>query len=77
MDWACSSAAEVLRCHSGENARLCAGRVSCIGCPYNFWAGERPSFREGVFRYCSSARVNLFSSRDLPFHADLTIFLWT
>ena len=29
--WACSSAMDVLCCHSGENVRLWAGRVSCIG----------------------------------------------
>ena len=73
MDWACSSASEVLCCHSGKNACLCAGRVSCIGHPYTSWAGERPSFREDVFRYCSSAQVSLFLSRDLPFHADWMI----
>ena len=72
--WACSSAMDVLRCHSGENARLWAGRVSCIGRPYNVWAGASPSLRDGVFRYCSSARANLFSSRDRPRHADRMIF---
>ena len=36
MDWACSSAAEVLHCHSGNNTPLCAGRVSCIGRPHDW-----------------------------------------
>lgn len=71
--WACCSASDVQRCHPGKKAHLWAGRVSCIGCPYNFWAGERPPLRDGVFRYCSSARVSLFSSRCLPCHADRII----
>ena len=74
MICACISAVGVLRCHSGENARLWAGNVSCIGLPYSFWAGESPSLRDGVFLYCISAQANLSSSRDRPRHADLMIF---
>ena len=63
-----------LRCHSCANARLWAGKMSCIGCPYRFWAGGSLSFRERVFLYCNSARAILFSSRCCPLHADLMIF---
>ena len=72
--WACWSALDVWHCHSSENAHLWAGSVSCIGCPYYFWAWERPSLQNGVFWCCSNALVNLFSSRYLPCHADLMIF---
>ena len=38
-------------CHSGANERRWAGRLSCTGCPNNFWAGDRSSFLHGVFLY--------------------------
>ena len=38
--WGCFSASTVIYCHSGENTHLWASRVSCIGLPYSFWAGE-------------------------------------
>ena len=45
-----------------------------MGCPNSFWAGDRPSFREGVSLYWSSARVSLSSSRHLPVHGALIRF---
>ena len=33
----CCSASFSRCCHSGANALLWAGRVSCIGCPKSFW----------------------------------------
>ena len=56
----------VLCCHSEANELLCAGKVSWIRCWYYFWAGDSPSFLEGVFLYCKKALYSLFGSRNLP-----------
>ena len=45
-------------CHCGAKAEWWAGRVSCIGCPKSFCAGDNPSRREGVFLYCNRARTS-------------------
>ena len=70
-------------CHSGANERQWPGRLSCTGCPNNFWAGDRPSFLHGVFLYCSKDRESFSQLTDLPCHAadttffiDLSIALW-
>ena len=42
----------------------------------SFWAGDRPSFHEGVFLYWSSAQASLSSSRHLPVHdALISVFM--
>ena len=61
-------------CHSARNDLLWAGNVSCIGCPNNFCAGDRPSFWHGVFRYCRRAFVILSWQIFRPFHAIAMIF---
>ena len=68
MARACLSDSSALVCHSA------AGRVSCIGRPNNFWAGDNPSFLEGVLQYCRRARARWFWLIARPVHAALSNF---
>ena len=51
-----------------------AGRSSWIGCPYNFYAGESWSRRDGMFLFWSNAWVSLLWLRWLHIHAAWVIF---
>ena len=66
-------------CHSGAKEWRWVGRVSCTGWPNNFCAGDNPSFRQGVLRYCNNALESLFRSTvrsvqeaEISFFIDLT-----
>ncbi len=70
------SLAEEDCCHSGANDLRWAGRWPCTGWPSSFWAGESPSFREGVFLYCSSDRESMFQLMERPVHAaEMSFFM--
>ena len=75
--WVCHSVSSLLCCHYGKKAHWCMGRVSCMGWPYSFWAGESPSLTDGVLRYCMRAWYSTDLFKNYAIYAVLSTFFIT